>query len=490
MPPGNPDRRDAARTTAGRILSLSPAAIEADLLDFITTDGDVLLKARAGSGKTTALVSKVAHMVLDQGIAPDRIMMTCFNNATARSLEKRLSECGVPDGVRVRTFHALGQRIVRAHFGTWRRCVFDARSEDGKAISSMMSESLEEIVNDRFFQYCASRMRTSYRKRQDYVESIGRDALASAANFLRARGYGLQNIWRNAWDTAPIAGNAMKVVLAYEGRLKDAGLLDGPGVLQAASWTLDREMSTFKPKPSDAHDIDHLFIDEYQDISAPYVRLISAIRDINGDIDIQVVGDDWQGINSFAGADLDYFREPGKFLDAPKVLKLLKNRRSGSDIVAWGNAVMADAGDDNDIAVADPVRGAGSVRHHHVSAERDIRFIAQKLADLISPDSPTVALIARRWKVGDHDLGRLTGMVRDIAKNTGSKVTGITAHGAKGLEYSQVLLLDDGSFPINHPSRPILDPLVPDTEFLREEACLKHVAGTRARDSLDIVTMT
>jgi hypothetical protein len=51
-------------------------------------------------------------------------------------------------------------------------------------------------------------------------------------------------------------------------------------------------------------------------------------------------------------------------------------------------------------------------------------------------------------------------------------------------------LLDDGSFPLEHPARPIMEALIPTESYLREEACLKYVAGTRARRRLDIVDMT
>ncbi len=196
--------------------------------------------------------------------------MLTFNNAAARSLESRIAAAGVPEGIRVRTFHALGQRIVRAHFGGARRAIFDEESEDGQAIAGMLQDSVDEVVNERFYHFCASRMRTRYDKRVDYVEGVGRDALISAVNFLRARGYGLQKRMDNAWEEGgPIAGNAMKVIMQFERRLKEARLLDGVGVLQAAAWTLEREIETGVMRPSEAHDVDWIFIDEFQDVSLP-----------------------------------------------------------------------------------------------------------------------------------------------------------------------------------------------------------------------------
>lgn len=486
--------RDTARARAAQLLELPEQAIEDDLIDFIVADqGDALLRARAGSGKTTALAIKAAYLTQDCAVRPESIMMLAFNNAAARSLEARLQAFGVPQGIRVRTFHALGQRIVRAHFGGARQPVFDEKSDEGRAIAQMMQDSLDEVIKEQFYFFCASRMRTHYGRRKEYVESVGRDALLSAVNFLRARGYGLQNRFENAWDIAgPIGGTAMKAVIKFELKLKEARLLDATGVLQAASWTLEREIEKGTPRPSEAHDTDWIFIDEFQDVSLPYMRLVSAIRDINGMVNIQGVGDDWQAINGFAGADLDYFNRAEDHLDDPAMLDLLRNRRSGSDIVEWGNAVMAQAGYPDAPAVPYPGNGSGEVRNARVSASRDLRYAAGRLAKLVDPEMQSVALIARKWKVGEHDLSKFRRLVEAELKDAGftGKVFGITAHGSKGLEYDQVLLLDDGSFPLEHPSRPILEGLIPEHDYLREEACLKHVAGTRAKKRLDVVDMS
>ena len=190
-------------------------------------------------------------------------------------------------------------------------------------------------------------------------------------------------------------------------------------------------------------------------------------------------------------SDLDYFKGAARHMEDPALLDLLKNRRSGAEIVAWGNAVMTEAGDGDGPAVADPQNGAGEVRSMRLSADRDMRYIAGRIAEAVDPGMASLALIARKWKVGDHHLGRLAKAVRAALEERGSdqKVTGITAHGSKGLEYDQVFLLDDGSFPLQHPSRPILEALIPEEDHLREEACLRHVAGTRAKRRLDLVAM-
>jgi superfamily I DNA/RNA helicase len=153
---------------------------------------------------------------------------------------------------------------------------------------------------------------------------------------------------------------------------------------------------------------------------------------------------------------------------------------------------MVGAGHPDAPAIPHDGNGRGKINRAKISSSRDLRVSAQRLAKLVDPKMDSVALIARKWKVGNHSLHKFRDLVQYYLKESGYKirVTGITAHGSKGLEYDQVLLLDDGSFPLEHPSRPILEGLIPETHYLREEACLKHVAGTRARKRLDIVDMT
>jgi len=228
----------------------------------------------------------------------------------------------------------------------------------------------------------------------------------------------------------------MLAILGYESRLKRAGLLDATSVLQAAAWTVGREIETCAMRPSDAHGVVFLFIDEAQDLSLPYMRLIGAIRALNGSVVVQAVGDDWEAINGFAGADLEYFARVEEHFEDPLQLDLLRNRRSGSKIVSWVNRVMTNAGYSEAPAIPSPERGEGEVSRSRVSGSTDWRFAASRLADLVDPDMAEVALIARRWKAGDYPLPQLRGLVEASLRERGyaGKVTATTAHGSKGLE--------------------------------------------------------
>ena len=57
----------------------------------------------------------------------------------------------------------------------------------------------------------------------------------------------------------------------------------------------------------DLKQIRYVLIDEYQDFSELFYRLVQAVREQNPRARFFCVGDDWQAINGFAGSDLRFF---------------------------------------------------------------------------------------------------------------------------------------------------------------------------------------
>ncbi len=85
-----------------------------------TVSGPIRVLAPAGSGKTKTLVNRILHL-LNQGIAPERILALAFNKKARDEMQDRLERRGVR-GVEVRTFHSFGYEIVREGAGldVWR----------------------------------------------------------------------------------------------------------------------------------------------------------------------------------------------------------------------------------------------------------------------------------------------------------------------------------------------------------------------------------
>jgi ATP-dependent helicase/nuclease subunit A len=88
-------------------------------------DGDLMLSANAGSGKTSVLVERFVASVVEDGLRPDEVLAITFTDKAAGELRarvrSRLLELGAREGAReaegawITTFHGFCQRILRAH---------------------------------------------------------------------------------------------------------------------------------------------------------------------------------------------------------------------------------------------------------------------------------------------------------------------------------------------------------------------------------------
>ena len=99
----------SAVQAAGRLALQHPLTDEQ--AEAIATDEDVtLVLAGAGTGKTTVIVGKVAHLVRNQGVSPHEILVVAFNRKAAAEIRERLP--GELSAVDVSTFHAFGRRVI------------------------------------------------------------------------------------------------------------------------------------------------------------------------------------------------------------------------------------------------------------------------------------------------------------------------------------------------------------------------------------------
>lgn len=79
--------------------------------------GPMLIVAGAGTGKTTVLINRLAHLVLDKGLSTEEILLLTFTEKSAGELEAR-ADTLLPYGyvdLWIHTFHGFCERILREH---------------------------------------------------------------------------------------------------------------------------------------------------------------------------------------------------------------------------------------------------------------------------------------------------------------------------------------------------------------------------------------
>ena len=220
--------------------------------------GPILCVAPAGSGKTTTLVARIAWLV-DGGADPGTIAAITFNRRAAEELEARLAEALAPlgvasDGVRVRTFHALGLEILR-----------DASRPTGPLVDRMAV--LRQVAPD--------------------AGPAGWGTLDTAISRLKV------DLGVSAADVAgdAEAGPVARTFVAYERVLATSGSLDFDDLIVGALRALESDMALLTRWRGRCT---HLLVDEVQDVDRMQLRLALLLAAPANQIFL--VGDDDQSL--------------------------------------------------------------------------------------------------------------------------------------------------------------------------------------------------
>tara|TARA_R110000851_G_scaffold210486_3_gene363009 strand:- start:40578 stop:43574 length:2997 start_codon:yes stop_codon:yes gene_type:complete len=249
----------------------------------------------------------------------------------------------------------------------------------------------------------------------------------------------------------------------------------------------------------------YIMVDEFQDISEPRARLVRALRDSrantsNTDTSLFCVGDDWQAIYRFSGADVSlttqFSRYFGNTTETYLDLTFRFNNRIGEVASAFvsKNPNQINKNIHSIVQVVDPAisilrRGAneGATKDEPSSnaLEQALNALSVRVAKATDKPTtkPTVYLLARFWfQLPDKDL------LRQLTVNYPMLVIEcLSFHASKGKEADYVVImgLTQGihGFPSKKMTPPILDAFLPQAEDFEfaEERRLFYVALTRAK---------
>ena len=132
-----PGVQEAART------ALRVPLTDEQALAIATDEDTTLVLAGAGTGKTAVIIGKVAHLVRNEGVPPQEILVLAFNADAAEEVRQRL-----PDDLKaanVFTFHAFGRRVIA---DTSVAPTISKLAQDAAAFQRAVDEAIRDILGD------------------------------------------------------------------------------------------------------------------------------------------------------------------------------------------------------------------------------------------------------------------------------------------------------------------------------------------------------
>lgn len=280
----------------------------------------VCIVAGAGSGKTLVLTRRIARTLAEDPAAAAHAVAVTFTRKAAGELTDRLDALGLTAEIRCGTFHALAYRAIteyrRLHDLPERRVV-----EHKAALVSELMRAHGRDADRRLVRAVASEIEHAR------ARVVGPDDFAAHAEGRRL-----------PLPAADIAG----IYAAYADLKARRGVLDFEDLLEGWAHILETQPAYSR---APVRRVDHVFVDEFQDVSPAQFRLLSALVDgARGreTATLCAVGDDDQSIYGFGGAEAGYLLEFERLWPGADVIHLEDNFRCPPQVLRVANAVLSE----------------------------------------------------------------------------------------------------------------------------------------------------
>ena len=281
------------------------------------TEGPVLVLAGAGTGKTRALTTRLAH-ILYQGLArPGEVLAVTFTNKASREMKNRVESLlqRPVESLWLGTFHAMGARILRSH-------------------AELVGLKPNFTILDTDDQV---------RLMKQVIEAANIDEkkwparnLASLISRWKDRGLGPEKVGTEG--TGDFAfGKGADLYATYQERLKSLNSVDFGDLLLHCLTIFGSHADVLSEYQRRFR---YVLVDEYQDANvAQYLWLRHLARAHHN---ICCVGDDDQSIYGWRGAEVGNILRFEKDFEGSRVIRLEQNYRSTPQILAAAGSLIAN----------------------------------------------------------------------------------------------------------------------------------------------------
>ena len=458
---------------------LNPAQARA----VVNGEHSLLVLAGAGSGKTSVLVARAGWLLTTGEAVADQILLLAFGRKAAEEMDERIQERLHTRDITARTFHALALHIIQQgskkvpaisklendtqarqalFIKTWRQQCSEKKAQ-AKGWRQWLEEELNwDVPEGNFWQ--DEKLARRLGSRLDRWVSLMRMHGGSQAEMIESAPETIRALFsKRVKLMAPM-------LKAWKTALKEENAVDFSGLIHQAIIILEkgRFVSPWK----------HILVDEFQDISPQRAALLSALRAQNKHTSLFAVGDDWQAIYRFSGAQLSLTTAFHHYFGEGDRSDLDTTYRFNSRIGEVANRFIQQ----NPHQLAKPLNSlrAGDKKAVTLLADDQLEPLLDKLSGYAKPDE-RILVLARY-----HHL-KPAALEKAATRWPKLQLDFMTIHASKGqqADYVIVMGLKEGSDGFPAPARESVmeQALLPVPEDFpdAEERRLLYVAMTRAR---------
>ena len=338
---------------------LNPAQKEA----VETLEGPLLILAGAGSGKTKTLTHRIANLIA-HGVQPSSILAVTFTNKAAREMRERLWRLTDGRG-------DLPPRSFMPYMGTFHGiCVKILRIE-----AEALKLDRNFVIYDTDDQISLIK-RTIKNLRLSDEKSLKPKSIQSIIS--KSKNEGLTPDEYEASALYPNQKHIAKIFKRYELDKKNANALDFDDLLLKALELFENNPDIRKKWQQK---FAHILIDEYQDTNMVQYHLIKML--VGPERNLCVVGDDWQSIYSWRGADFTNILHFERDFPGAKVIKLEQNYRSTGNILAASQKIINENKTRTDKTLFTEAENGDPVDIESLRDEtEEANFVARKIYEL------------------------------------------------------------------------------------------------------------
>ncbi|HGO5419303.1 TPA: DNA helicase IV [Klebsiella oxytoca] len=460
-------------------LPLNPAQARA----VVNGERSLLVLAGAGSGKTSVLVARAGWLLTRGEAAAEQILLLAFGRQAAQEMDERIRERLGTDEISARTFHALALHIIQQV--SKKAPMISKLENDSAARQKLLLESWQQQCQEKKAQakgwrlwleeemgwpipegdfWQDKKLQRRIASRLDRWVSLMRMHGGSQAEMIAGAPEEVRDLFsKRVKLMAPL-------LKAWKTALKDENAVDFSGLIHQAINILDkgRFVSPWK----------HILVDEFQDISPQRASLLAALRRQNTQTTLFAVGDDWQAIYRFSGAQLSLTTAFNHYFGEGDCCALDTTYRFNSRIGEVANGFIQQ----NPHQLTKPLNSliAGDKKAVTLLAEDKLDDLLDKMSGYVKREQ-RILLLARY-----HHL-KPAALEKAATRWPHLQLDFMTIHASKGQQADYVIILGlqegDDAFPASARESIMEQALLPQPEDFAdaEERRLLYVALTRAR---------